>query len=272
MKIHLFEAGHCYQGRHLALQGEPVVKEVFPSLAACIEHPEACILFDTGYSDLFFQETKSFPFSLYAKLTPVEITEAQTLRAQLFRKGILPEQIQWIVLSHFHADHIAACRHYPKARFIVSREAAVDFQKSRGLSRLTSAYLPGLLPADFWERCVWIEDIGRRVPGSVWNRGLAWLTDTRIQVVPLPGHAAGHLGLWVDPDLFLLGDACWLRESFESNRIPSLMTKPLVWNWDQMTQTIADLHEFHRLHPKVRLIPSHCRKSHVLAQREQVGI
>ncbi len=245
----------------MALSGEAKVGEIFPSLAALIEHPDGLVLFDTGYSDLFYQETRGFPFSLYARLTPVEISESETLRAQLHPLGILPSDIAWIVISHFHADHIAALRHFPRARFVVTRAAAEHFKSCTPIQGLLNAYLPALLPPDFWERCLFLEDTGKPIQTPPFGASWSWLSDDRLRVLPLPGHAAGHVGLWVDGRKVLIGDACWLRESFEQNRLPSRLTRPFVHDWEEMKQTVGKLHRIHQDDPSLELVPSHCLKT-----------
>ncbi len=93
-------------------------------MVALITHPtQGRLLFDVGYAKHIFQATKPFPFSLYRRITPVVTSDALSIRSQLADRAIAASDIRAVVLSHFHADHIAGLKDFPESSFIASHRA-----------------------------------------------------------------------------------------------------------------------------------------------------
>ena len=69
------------------------------------------------------KKRQKFPYSVYAKLTPVHFTEEQSIKQQLLLDGIQPEEIKYIILSHFHGDHTAGLPDFPKSENINLRKS-----------------------------------------------------------------------------------------------------------------------------------------------------
>ena len=106
-------------------RGAPWRTVRFPSGFAFLHHAsEGAVLFDTGYSARFHSETRGFPGSLYAHMTPVHLEDAETAQSQLAAAGISASDVRHVVLSHFHADHIAGLRDFPAARVWQQPQAA----------------------------------------------------------------------------------------------------------------------------------------------------
>ncbi len=153
VRVTILRAGHCTCPEHIAIRGGRWRNIRFPAMFALIEHPRfGPMLFDTGYSERFFQETRSFPNRLYRLATPVTLDERQTAQAQLTARGLRPADIERVFISHFHADHIAALADFPNARYVYLPTGFEAIRARRGWSALAHAFLPGLLPSDFTER------------------------------------------------------------------------------------------------------------------------
>jgi glyoxylase-like metal-dependent hydrolase (beta-lactamase superfamily II) len=76
---------------------------------ALLQHPRfGPMLFDTGYSYRFFDETKNFPNRFYRWMTPVTLHEEDLVVNQLLTFDLRPKDITHVFISHFHADHIAS--------------------------------------------------------------------------------------------------------------------------------------------------------------------
>lgn len=158
VKSTLLHTGYCRQIERLARRDAPYRLASFYALAVLIRHPEAgLLLFDTGYSTHFFKETSRFPYSLYRWVTPVVFRKKDALVEQLSARGISPEEIRYIFLSHFHGDHIGGVRDFPKAVFLCSREAYHHIRDKRGIAAVRNGFIPGLLPPDFSERVQFLQ-------------------------------------------------------------------------------------------------------------------
>jgi glyoxylase-like metal-dependent hydrolase (beta-lactamase superfamily II) len=108
VKLYLGYAGFCEAKESHSIRGEANRDIKFHALFGLIQHPEkGWILYDTGYTKRFYAYTKSYPNKLYAKLTKVFVTEEDEIKNQLKHFGIKPTDIKHIIITHFHADHVA---------------------------------------------------------------------------------------------------------------------------------------------------------------------
>ena len=237
-----------------------------PALFALISHLSAGhILFDTGYSDRFFSETRRFPFRLYALTTPVTVPPQESAVSQLQQHSIAPTAIQHIIISHFHADHIGGLRDFPEAKFLLLKSAYQAVKDSRGIRALRAGFLAGLLPPDFEERAIFVEDKPKvSLPSQYapFDTAFDLLGDGSILGVELPGHATGQLGLFVtDTDqqtYFLIADACWLSRAYQEFVMPHPIANLIFANKQEYTDTLQKIHQLHELNPEIKIIPTHC--------------
>ena len=226
------------------------------------------ILFDTGYAEHFHVATTPFPERLYRWTTPVYLPQSQTLRSQLARFDLAPDDIRLCVISHFHGDHIAGLRDLTAARFIVMRAAHADLEKRGRVSSLLHGLLPVLLPGTFTERVRFAESYDTVPLSSPWTAlgpGFDLIGDRSILGVALPGHAAGHMGLIVrdaiDREVLLAADASWSIQAIQKNQLPSLLVRPLIHDWAGYGRILGQLHELTLRHPELVILPSHCETS-----------
>lgn len=266
VKVSIFTAGFCSCPEQIAIQGGRWRNVRFPAMFALLEHPRfGAMLFDTGYSQRFFDETRRFPNRFYRLLTPVTLREEQLAVNQLSVLNLRAAEITKIFISHFHADHIAALGDFPRAKYVYLPQAFDSVRDLRGLSALSHAYLPGLLPADFSERADPVNmSVARALPSEYapFTRGFDLLGDESLLAVELPGHAAGQLGLFARDEsgatYFFVADAAWLGQSIAENRPPHQLASFLFPDPAAYRATLADLHHFQANRPEVRVIPSHC--------------
>jgi len=257
----LYEAGFCHHCERMTLKNGDVKQREYPSLCALIRHEEqGYILFDTGYSDLFQDLTAKFPASLYRHLTPV--TLKKSLKQQLLENNIKPEEINYIVISHFHSDHIGGLGDFPNARFICHQQAIDSIKNKSKLQALLKGFLPGLLPDDFYERLILLDNNTITLAQNLkpFTHGFDVFGDEKLIAIPLPGHAKGHIGLYfkADKEIFLIADSCWHQETFKDLIYPSRLTYLIHDNKRDYIQTIQNLHELYQQNKDIEIIPSHC--------------
>ena len=87
----------------------PMLKSEMPIFAFLIEHPKGRILVDTGNSYEFRDQTTF-------------LEEKDTIVPQLAQLGYTPDDIDYVIVSHLHADHAGYNSCFPKSTFIVRRE------------------------------------------------------------------------------------------------------------------------------------------------------
>ncbi len=293
VRVELIVAGSCRSVGRLAVAGHGLRPVDFPALVAVIEHPQAgIILFDTGYTDRFARETHPFPQRFYRWLTPLSLEPAATAVAQLRARGVAAGDVEHVVVSHLHADHVAGLLDFPRARISLSdRETPPGWRSRSAWSCVRHAVLPGLLPDDLDARR---SDGGPRegshssgrpgrsgrgarvetgLPGGL-ATGLDLLGDGSVLVLDLAGHTPGHRGLFLPatqgPALLLVGDACWSRAAYTDLTLPPAAVQRFMADGAAYRSVIADLAVVHRTRPDVAIVPSHCPES-IAAARLALG-
>ena len=267
VELALLAAGHCTHLERMVMAGGALRQVKFPSLVGVIRHPtRGVILFDTGYSRRFFDETRAWPALIYGKTTPVVYCEADGVAAQLAARGIRADEVSLVLLSHFHADHVGGARDFPQARFVCYADAYQRIRDLTGFAALKQAFLPGLLPPDFAARIAAVEDLKEvELPARLrpFEVGRDLLGDGSVVVVPLPGHAVGHYGVLVDTDpapTFLVADACWLSRAYREHLLPHPLAYLIFDDPAAYRASLRRIHELHRQDPLVQILPSHCRE------------
>ena len=267
VRLSFLEAGHCLHPGAMAYRGGPWKSIRFPAMVAVLEHPrEGVVLFDTGYSRRFHEQTRNFPNRFYALITPVSVTEEETAISQLAGRGVGVRDVRTVILSHFHADHVAGAGDFPHATYVYDGEGYARLEKLSAFAGLRSGFLRGLLPDDFARRGRPLFPRERvrtadALPGF-FDEAVDLFGDGSILVIALPGHAAGHVGLLVrtaeGEQVFLISDACWRRESFQEGRPPLAVAGMIFDDRPEYARTLARLHGLHRTRPELKIVPCHC--------------
>ena len=152
-QCHLLDTGSCTASEHHLIQGGGRKRVVVHSVAALLQHPQhGWLLWDAGYAPRLLDATRRLPFRLYRWATPMDVRPELAVVAQLGRFGLEPRDVRRVVVSHFHADHVAGLRDFPTAEFVARRSAYEDVAWRRGLRALAVAFVPALMPDDFDRR------------------------------------------------------------------------------------------------------------------------
>ena len=225
------------------------------------------MLYDTGYADHFLSATKTWPERLYRNALPMALPQDEVLKIQLARFGLTPADITTVIVSHYHGDHIAGLRDFPKASFIALNEDTQHFTKLAGKRwRATlGGHLPTLLPDDYLSRVIFADNCAKYdLPNwlAPFETGYDLLGDASLFGVPLPGHSHGQLGLFI-PDVlgkpvFLIADACWSLPALREGRMPSSLALFFKAERRRFVTTFNALSGIARREAAISLLPSHC--------------
>lgn len=262
LTCHILDTGYCMvPENHLVTTGRHMRVPVH-AIAVLLGHPtHGWFLWDTGYAPRILDATRGYPFRVYRWVTPLTVTAELAVANQLGRFGVRCDDIQRVVLSHFHADHIAGLHDFPGANFLAGREAWEGVRELSSIRALTRGFLPSLMPADFERRALLIDDFsGADVPPFGGSYDI--FSDGSALLVRLPGHAKGQLGLMaqtIHGRIFFAADSYWMPASIRERAMPHRITRFFgVDDWEALEQTIHKLADFAVANPEVRIIATHC--------------
>ena len=144
-----------------------------------------------------------------------------SLADQLKQVNVTPEQVKYVGISHFHADHTGQLGPLSNATLLIGKG---DWDG-------VNAKMPGANVDGFKE---WI-GTSRKVEPLTIDKDV--FGDGSVVVLRTPGHTPGHSSLLVRlkgmGPVILMGDLAHFRENYESDGVP-------MFNFDR-AQTVASL-------------------------------
>jgi len=152
------------------------------------------IVVDTGAAAL----EHCLRYHPYSKTEPLK--PEQGIIAQLARAGVRPEEIDIVVLTHLHWDHVGGVTYFPHAEFIVSKE-----ELSFALNSPPCLYLPYEAPQLGMEP-EFLKVIDRIKTVEMKGKEIA----EGVRLIPLPGHTPASMGVVVETEkgpYVIAGDA-----------------------------------------------------------------
>lgn len=265
IKLYLNYAGHCFASAKHVVKGDKDEMIKFHALFALLHHPEkGWILFDTGYTSRFYESTKSYPNRIYANATKVVITDADEIKNQIKSIGLETSDIQHIIISHFHADHIGGLKDFNNATIYCTKKA---YQKSKKISSLfafSKGVLKDLIPDDIEERLVFIEDFSTSNRDDIFGVTYDLFQDNSVIIYNLPGHAAGQIGIEFETQkekYFLVADSCWDERAYKEGKLPNSIVRLFFDSWKDYKDSLGKVSSYHKKFPDVIIVPTHCSKT-----------
>jgi glyoxylase-like metal-dependent hydrolase (beta-lactamase superfamily II) len=265
-RLKLYECGYCTQPERIAYAKGGWKQVKFPAIVALLHHDKyGYILFDTGYARHFMEATKGFPYSIYAKLTPVFFQEQQSIKNQLLQDGISPDEIHYIILSHFHGDHTAGLKDFPDATILTFHKAYADIQGISKFAALRKGCLLDTLPSNIEDRMKLLDQQASvELPPQFYpfTAGYDVWGDGTVFAVDVTGHAIGQLGIFVTltsgKQVFLCADAVWLSQTYQNLIYPSAIANILTADVVSYQKNIMKLHHLAKQNSELEILPTHC--------------
>jgi N-acyl homoserine lactone hydrolase len=223
-----------------------------PCLAYVLRHPEAgTILVDTGFhADAANDRRKDFGLAMSLMFRGLR-TPSEPFDEQLRRRGVDPDAVERVVMTHLHVDHTSGMRLLPNARFTIARRewAAATARGAAGRG-FVGHHLPDRSRVDLVD----LDADGE--PHGPFGRTLDLLGDGSVRLISTPGHTPGHTSLLVRASdgrtVLLAGDAAYTRRNVREEILPLLTAD------DRAHRTsLRELAAFAEREPDAPIVPSH---------------
>ena len=181
-------------------------KKPFTFSCYVIKHGDDYMVWDTGY-----------------KPGSVPNAPKVTLGEQLEKLHIKPEQVKYVGISHFHADHTGQLDTVPDATLLIGQK---EWDAITAPKPMAGANVAGFKH--------WISE-GGKVEPIAGDKDV--FGDGTVVIFRTPGHTPGHQSVLVrlkqKGPVILVGDAAHFRENYASDGVPG-------FNYDR-ADTIASL-------------------------------
>jgi N-acyl homoserine lactone hydrolase len=177
-----------------------------------IKHDNEYLLWDTGHA-----------------MTAPNVAPKVSLVDQMAKIDVKPEQIKYVGISHYHADHTGQIASFPKATLLIG---------AREWEAISSPKPPE--GANFKPFESWIKGDSKVEPVPTDKDVFG---DGSVIMLRTPGHTAGHSSLLVKlagmGPVIITGDAVHFRENWDSDGVP-------WFNYDR-AQTVASIERLKKI-------------------------
>ncbi len=224
-KVYLLDGGTLViDGYHAFWNRGPGGELRFPCYSVLIEHQDGRYIFDTGYDHDHVQRVLPFEKPLQ--------TPEQTIPGQLAQLNLKPQDIDYVINSHYHFDHCGGNKYLTEACTLCHAkelEACECYQPFEHLGYSDLSFAPELQAKRDGAPAEPALDIYtpkfETVTGDQEIAKGLWLFET-------PGHTAGHYSLMVElanrrPMLFT-ADACYSQKNMDMMCISSFHLDPVA--------------------------------------------
>ncbi|MEM9605228.1 MAG: N-acyl homoserine lactonase family protein [Pseudomonadota bacterium] len=214
LRLHMFQTGWvAVKEPHRAYAGPSSLRfpriflsrtwtEWLPVTAFVIEHPQGLFVVDTGETarilDPDYAACDAMTGLIYRRNLRFALSGEDEIGPQMRRAGLSPGNVDTVVMTHLHSDHMGGMRHFPQATFLVG-EAAIGGHNGALMCRIPASAT--LQPVKHTDNAI-----------GAFRRSHAVTQDGAITVVPTPGHANGHQSVLLQDDgvnVCLVGDAAF---------------------------------------------------------------
>lgn len=223
-----------------------------PIPAFLVEHPTAGpVLVDTGLHPSVAEDPGESFGPGFGRVLRFRVTAEQALRAQLRARGVQPDEVRVVVITHLHFDHASGVSELPQATFVLDR---AEWAAATGRAAWREGYLSRQFGHDFDWRALDYE-----APAidshETFGRAVDLFGDGSVRLLSTPGHTAGHQSVLLrlsGRQALLTGDAAYLRRTITEGAKPLL-----VHDGHRFQRSLGEIRHFLDQAPDTLVVPGH---------------
>jgi glyoxylase-like metal-dependent hydrolase (beta-lactamase superfamily II) len=189
----------------------PDLKLVFQFSCYLIKHDNDYLLWDTGHA-----------------MTAPNVAPKESIPDQLAKGGVKPEQIKYVGISHYHADHTGQVATFGKSTLLIGAREWDAITAPKPMTGVNHA------PFEAWKKG------DSKVEPQELDKDV--FDDGTVVLLRTPGHTPGHSSLLVKTAsgaFILSGDAMHFQENYTAFGVPA-------FNYDR-AQTVASMERIKKL-------------------------
>lgn len=176
-----------------------------------VKHGDEYLLWDTGHA-----------------MTTPNVAPKVSLVDQLAKINLKPDQIKYVGVSHYHADHTGQVASFPKATLLIGAREWEAISAPKPVEGVNFKPFEG-----------WIKGENKVEPLALDKDVFG---DGSVIVLRTPGHTPGHSSLLVklaSGNVIVSGDAVHFRENLDTDGVPA-------FNYDR-AQTVASVERLKKI-------------------------
>jgi glyoxylase-like metal-dependent hydrolase (beta-lactamase superfamily II) len=218
--------------------------------AFLVEHPTAgAILVDTGLHPDAVSDPRRTMGHVMTLLYDFRAEPEQALGRQLSERGVQPDALRAIVMTHLHADHASGLPALPRLPIVVD---SGEWGPATARNAFANGYSARHLDPSYDWRAV---DYSAAAPHGPFPRALDLFGDGSVRLAATPGHTAGHQSVILrlpEREALLTGDAAYTLRTIADGVMPGL-----VHDEDDFRASLASIQRFVQESPDVLVVPGH---------------
>lgn len=255
--IHIWHTGEVYIDRALAYQERTLhpapytgilrpssKKGWFPVSTYFINHPKGKILVDTGWNEAIRSNPRGHLGLISSALFKGNLPPGQSVREHLETIGLEDNDLDFVLLSHLHLDHVSGIEHVRHAKTILTSKPEWD-AANKDFGYIRSMWRG--VPIQTFELEV--------IPFGPYNKGIDLFQDGSLYLVHTPGHSKGQFTVMVQTSkgwVLLVSDVGYSSRSWTQLVLPGLMT-----NKEEAIRSLRWVQEFSLRDDCRRIIANH---------------
>ncbi|MCW9032918.1 MAG: N-acyl homoserine lactonase family protein [Rhodospirillales bacterium] len=227
-----------------------------PTNVFVIEHRDGLVLFDTGI-DLAVSTDPNYIDSAIGrfflrKLFKFHIGPEDTLTTQLKKLGYDAKDVDKVVVSHLHFDHVGCIMEVPQAELLVSKDEWSQLSEPHPeRDFILKEHIE--IPNAKWHQIEWAKTDDPLLTG--FDGCFDVMGDGSLVALSTPGHTKGSLSLLIRSSgkapILLVGDLTYEADLLMNNQVPGTGDK------EKLLSSFAKVQDLKEKLPELVILPSH---------------